>query len=110
MQGEGNRQWFEAHYFHPDFEPIGKIEDIVPAGPDHPDNLLDACIAFSPRFFEECPSLPAVKKALGNETRLDFDLELKRIPPEWAALREEARPLFADLNIWLADLVPINAT
>jgi hypothetical protein len=78
---------------------------IVPAGPDHPDALLDACIAFFPQHFRRCASLAAVEAALRGAERLDFDAEPDAIPPAWAKLREEARPLFGELMIWCADLV-----
>ncbi len=108
LVGEGNRQWLEPHYFDRSIRPMGKIRVIVPAGPDHPDALLDACLAFYPRHCESCPSLARVEAALQDAERLDFDAEPRGIPAAWADLREEARPLFAAMNIWRADLVPIN--
>lgn len=53
------------------------------------------------------PSLEVVESALGDAERLDFDLGRTSIPAAWARLREEARPVFAALNVWQADLVPL---
>ena len=108
--GDAHRQWLEPHYFDPSIKPIGKLRSMVPAGPDHPDALLDACIAFCPRHFESCQSLAEVKSALGDAQHLDFDLGRDEVPEGWELLREEARPVFADMNIWRADLVPIERT
>ena len=106
--GDGDRQWLEPHYFDQSLAPIGKIQAIVPPGPNHPDSLLDACIAFCPRYFSSCPALPEVEAALRDSARLDFDLHRDEIPAAWDTLREQARPLFRNMNIWLADLVPID--
>lgn len=40
--GEGSRQWLEPHYFRAPARGIAKVMRIVPAGPDHPDALIDA--------------------------------------------------------------------
>lgn len=109
LVGEGNRQWLEAHYVDTSITPIGQLRTIVPEGPNHPDALLDACIAFCPRYFQPCPSLEAVASALGNREQLDFNARPEDIPAAWATLREEARPLFADMHIWQADLRPLHA-
>jgi hypothetical protein len=108
MVGEGNRQWLEPRYFDTRIKPLGKLKTIIPAGPDHPDALLDACIAFYPRLFRECHLLKEVESSLGDAERLDFDARPLEIPKGWYKLREEARPIFTSLNIWLADLVPHN--
>lgn len=108
LVGEADRQWLEPHYFDTSIDPIGKLRVIIPAGPNQPDSLLDACIAFYPRHFGGCPSLGEVEAALRNAERLDFNADPQGIPPAWARLREEARPLFAEMNIWQADLVPFS--
>jgi hypothetical protein len=110
LVGDGNRQWLEPLYVDPELQGLGKLTAIVPARPDDPDNLLDACIAFFPASFAACPAFAAVEAALGAAERLDFDAQPEDVPPAWPALREEARPVFAGLNIWQADLVPINGT
>lgn len=110
LVGDANRQWLEPHYFDRTIMPIGRLQTIVPAGPNHPDSLLDACIAFCPRHFRSCPSLAEVESALRDADRLDFDARPQEIPATWVRLREEARPLFGVMNIWRADLVPIERT
>jgi len=105
--GDSDRQWMEAKCFE-SIKPIGDLKVIVPKVPYHPDNLLDACIAFYPRAFEECPSLTKVKEQLRNVERLDFDLHQDEIPEDWNRLREEARQPFLKLNIFEAKLIPVN--
>lgn len=110
LVGDADRHWLEPHYLDRSIKPIGKLRVIVPATPDHPDSLLDACIAFCPRHFRECPSLGEVESALRDAERLDFNARPQDIPVAWAKLRDEARPLLADMSIWRADLVPIGRT
>lgn len=108
LVGNGNRQWLEAHYFDTDIKPIGAVRTIIPAGPDDPDALLDACIAFFPEHFKSCPSLAKVKKALEHAESLDFNLGRCEIPLAWGDLRGQARPLFKKLCIWEAQLIPMG--
>ena len=108
LVGEADRQWLEPHYFDTSITPIGALRVIVPASPNDPDALLDACIAFCPRHFSSCPSLAEVESSLGGVDRLDFHLRPEAVPAAWSALREEARPQFAALNVWQADLVPLQ--
>ncbi len=103
LVGEGHRQWLEPYYVDHSLKPLGAVRNLIPAEPDHPDMLLDALIAFAARLFETCPSLLAVEEQLGDADYLDFSSVDPGIPASWADLREEARPLFADLNIWRAD-------
>lgn len=110
LVGDADRQWLEPHYFDRSIKPIGKLRGIVPAGPDQPDSLLDACIAFCPQRFRSCPSLKEVEMALRDVVRLDFDACPQEIPAAWSRLREEARPLLAAMSIWRADLVLIERT
>lgn len=104
--GEGNRQWLEGHAFRPDVRRLGDVRRIVPAAPDHPDALLDACLCFAADLFEACPSLAAVREQLAGVEMLDFDLGIDEIPPAWERLREEARPVFARLCLYEAELRP----
>ena len=108
LVGDADRQWFESHYFDSTIKPLGEVNVIVPEGPDHPNALLDACIAFFPDHFKSCSLLPTVNSALIGVKRLDFDLGKDDIPSEWNGLREEARPYFKSLNIWEAILRPIQ--
>jgi hypothetical protein len=71
--GISNRQWFEARYFDSDIGPIGRIKVVVPEGPDDPNALLDACLAFYPRAFDQCASMAAVQSKLAEAEQLDFD-------------------------------------
>ena len=105
--GEGNRRWLEAHYFKYQGGPLGNLQVIIPAGPDDPDQLLDACIAFFPEAFTACPSLAAVRHELRETIRLDFNLSPEAVPKLWSTLREEARPIFGNLILYRADLVEV---
>lgn len=108
MIGDGNRQWLEPRYFGAHIKPLGNLRTVIPEGPDRPDAVLDACIAFCPRYFKACPSLKEVESSLGDAERLDFDAKPLEIPTGWRKLREEARPIFNSLNIWHAELVPYD--
>jgi len=108
LVGDADRQWLEAHYFDESIKPIGKIKSIIPEGPDHPTMIKDACIAFAPIFFKECPSLSVVENQLKTCAKLDFDLKLQDIPTEWLSLRKEAEPYFKALNIFEAKLKQIK--
>ena len=101
LQGEGERRWLEPHYFDKTITPIGRIHIIVPESPKLKDAIIDACVAFAPKFFEKCPTLEQVKKECSSITRLDFcDLSKEKIPDSWYVLREEARPIVEkELNI-----------
>jgi len=89
LQGEGNRQWLECHYIERDLKPLSKISRIIPCGANDKDALLDACLAFAPKFFESCESLVKVQSNLPETDMLD----IKR-PEGWDELREEARIIF----------------
>lgn len=108
LLGDADRQWLEPRYFDTTIDPIGRITMLVPSQPNDPNMLLDACIAFCPRHFTTCPSLDEVRLALVDTDRLDFHLHGERIPDKWFSLREEARPILAMMNIWQADLVPVE--
>ena len=106
LVGDSDRQWLEPRYFDRRIRPLGKVKVIIPAGPDHPDALIDACLAFSPKYFELCPSLVHVSEVLENEKRIDFHLDAE--PLGWARLREEARPFFRKITIYEAELKKIQ--
>ena len=88
--GNSDRQWLEAYYFDSNIRPIGKIKVIVPEGPNHPNALLDACLAFYPSAFAQCASMAAIQSKLAQAERLDFDTARNEIPREWYQLRSEA--------------------
>jgi hypothetical protein len=105
--GTADRQWLEPHYVDPSIKPLGAIRAIVPEKPDDPVALLDACLVFFPKHFEQCPSLAEAAASLEGMTRLDFDQGKKAIPSIWPKLREEARPYFKRLHIFEAVLTPV---
>lgn len=106
LVGDADRRWFEPWYRDRTLRPLGAVATVVPRGPSDPDGLLDACLAFFPLPFRDCPSLAEVERSLRGVHHLDFDSPWKNHPPAWDRLREEARPLFARLSLWKADFVP----
>lgn len=105
--GDAARQWLEPHYIDRSIAPLGAIRTIVPEKPNDPIALLDACIAFFPKHFEQCPSLASAAASLAGSTRLDFDQGKESIPPVWPTLRQEAMPHFKRLNVFEAELHPV---
>jgi len=99
--GDADRQWWEAAYPADPSYRLGKLERFVPAGPDEPNALLDACLAFYSAPFRSLPSFMAVERELGETTFLDFDLEPQRVPKSWGKLRAEARSIFERLPIMI---------
>ena len=95
---EGSRQALVAYHLDKHIRPMGRVKVIIPAGPNHPDALIDACIAFFPKHFESCPSLVQIAERLAKASRIDFDLDGE--PTGWAQLREEARPFFKKMVIY----------
>lgn len=105
LVGDADGQWLEPNYVNQALRPAGDIRRIVPVGPDHPDMILDACLAFAPSWFALCPSLARVELELDGLTFLDFDAAPASIPESWEALRAEARPIFEALPDWETKLV-----
>lgn len=99
----GGRPWFEIRGRHGRPRPIGRIYSVVPATLDFSAALLDVLLALWPEHFEACRSLGIVEAKLARAETLDFDLHPERIPAEWAALREEARPRYERLSILRVD-------
>jgi hypothetical protein len=106
LVGDADRQWFEPLYVAAGLHSLGALKTLIPAGPDDPDALLDACLAFHPSAFAACPSLAQVEAALGRETRLAIGHAPPAVAAPWKTLREEARPIFAKLSISEARFVP----
>ncbi|MFM7149510.1 MAG: hypothetical protein ACKO23_06675 [Gemmataceae bacterium] len=77
--GDGNRQWLEPHYFRAPARGIANVKRIVPAGPDDPNALIDACIAFYPGFFRTCPSMAEAELVLHDTELLDFDMGRSKV-------------------------------
>jgi hypothetical protein len=99
LVGHGGTAFLKAGVPKGAFHPLGDIDIVIPERPDFDAALLDGLLAFWPQRFSSCPSFAAVEARLRNETRLDFHYHPERIPPEWKALREEARPIFERLEI-----------
>jgi hypothetical protein len=106
LVGTSSRMWYEPHYFQREIQPMGKLRVIVPEGPDDPDALLDACVAFFPEWFKDCPSLAEATERFGRDERMVFSD--KGIPRIWRTLREEARERFAELPVWEAELSEVH--
>tara|TARA_Y100000590_G_scaffold424431_1_gene531333 strand:- start:541 stop:963 length:423 start_codon:yes stop_codon:yes gene_type:complete len=103
LVGHGNRMWLEPHYFDKNLSPIGKIKTIIPSNPNDPNMLIDAALAFVPKYFSHCKMLEIISPKLNNSDRLEFD-NPKTIPDEWLYLRKEAYPIYQKLNIYEAQL------
>jgi hypothetical protein len=108
--GDADRQWLQPHYVDRSIRPLGVIKSVVPATPDAPDSLLDACLAFYPLHFEQCPSLAEAALLLEDATHLNFHLDRLNVPVIWRALRKEAKPHFRRLNIFEGVLRRIKAS
>ncbi|HEX7377046.1 MAG TPA: hypothetical protein VF278_08035 [Pirellulales bacterium] len=108
LVGDADRQWLEPYYVNRKIRPLGSLRAIVPQGPDHPNALLDACLAFYPKHFDGCSTIMTVASKLQGTTKLDFDADPKAVPEEWDLLRKEAEPLFEALNIFEAELRPMR--
>jgi hypothetical protein len=106
--GDADRQRLQAHYVDPSIRPLRSLRTIVPEGPNAPDSLIDACIAFFPRRFERCSSPAIVSKQLQKTERLHFNRGKDKIPGEWTQLRAEARPFFKKLTILEGLLSPVQ--
>ena len=109
LVGDADRQWLEAHYVNRSVKPLGSVRIIIPKRPDDPNALIDACIAFLPEHFANCPSLTVVAEKLQRSEKLDFDRE-DNIPAEWPSLRREGLEAFKQLHIFEADLRPLDLT
>ncbi len=108
LVGDADRQWLEPIYVRRKGKPLGRIKSIIPAMPDDPMMVLDACLAFMPDYFSDCPSLPAISERLIGEKRIDLHLGTPNITMDWIRLREEAKNLFAKLPVWACDFTRIN--
>ncbi len=108
LVGDADRQWLEPLYVNKTLTPIGKITKIIPHGPDDPEMLLDACLAFAPKYFMACPSLKEISQELRNETRLDFHIGNPDISEKWDRLRIEARGFYSELPVWSCNFTKIE--
>ena len=104
--GASDRMWFEVRDSRPQ-RPAASVTATIPAGPNDPNALIDAILAFDLNRFAECPSFPEVRDELVGVERLDFDRSID-IPSGWARLREEAKPIIAQMGIWEAELQKVR--
>ena len=105
--GNSDRQWLQAIDIHKKSKTLGKIQTIIPQGPDDPDSIIDAIIAFAPDYFLNCPSFEQVSKDCQHLSVLDFDLSLDKIPKSWFSLREEAKKIIPSIGIFKAPFTPV---
>ena len=109
LVGEGDYQWWEPRYMDETIEPLGNIRVLIPEKPDHQNALIDACIAFFPDYFRECPLLGAMGKQLKDSPTLDFRNQWAAVPEHWPYLRNQARTAFGELHIFEADLKEVRS-
>lgn len=103
LQGEGEKRWYEAKYDEEKIERLGNIRSVIPVNRDDSNSILDACIAFAPKLFENCPSLNDVKSELKDKNMIDFSTG-NNVPRSWNKLREEARRNLQHIQIYEADI------
>lgn len=102
-QCEGEQRWFEAKYDEEKLSRLGNIKSVIPVDRDDSNAVIDACIAFAPKLFEQCPALIMVKEELGDTNMLDFSKNI-HIPKCWEKLREEAKEQFKNIHIYEANI------
>ncbi|WP_298672748.1 hypothetical protein [uncultured Megasphaera sp.] len=104
-RGISSRMWFEpATGFK---KKCIKVRSMVPSGPDDPDMVLDAAMAFCPWAFASVPEYQSMYNRMETELLLDFNLH-RGIPEEWARVRELVRPIFNKMTIYHADIKPLQ--
>ncbi|MFT8313645.1 MAG: hypothetical protein ABF633_05240 [Clostridium sp.] len=103
LQGEGEKRWYEAKYDEEKIKRLGNIRSVIPIDRDDPNSTLDACIAFAPKLFENCPSLNDVKSELKDKNMIDFSTG-NNVPESWNNLREEAKKELSNIHIYEADI------
>lgn len=106
LLGESDRQWFEAIYEDSRMSPLGGIKSFVPEGPNLPHSVLDAVILFLPKLFKDCPSLAKIASDLKGREQADFDVG--GLPAGWLELRAEALPIFQQVGVYEAEIVPLR--
>lgn len=104
-RGVSSRMWFEAARGFK--RRAQRVEVIVPKGPNDPDMLLDAAMAFCPKVFQDVPGYTRMYESLEPRSYLDFDMD-EGVPADWAAIRELARPVFRQLTIYEAYIRPLQ--
>jgi hypothetical protein len=105
--GNSSRQWLQAIEIDKKSKTLGKIKTIIPRGPDDPDSIIDAIIAFTPDYFLKCDSFEQVSKDCQHLSVLDFDLFLDKIPKSWFSLREEAKKIIPSIGVFKAPFTSV---
>ncbi|WP_242949508.1 hypothetical protein [Clostridium pasteurianum] len=82
---------------------MGNITSIIPIDRADNNSILDACIAFAPKLFEDCPSMEQVKSEIGDINMIDFSAG-EHIPKSWNKLRNEAKEKLKNIHIYEADI------
>lgn len=103
LQGEGEKRWYEAKYDEEKIKRLGNISSVIPVDRDDPNSILDACIAFAPNLFENCPSLKSVEQEVQDINMLDFSTG-EHVPESWNKLRNEAKKDLKNIHIYEADI------
>ena len=62
--GVSDGKWFEAHYFDKQLKPISNVRKLYPSKSNESKALLEACIIFAPRFFNEIENIKMVPHTL----------------------------------------------
>lgn len=106
LVGRGSREWIEPLYASAGFAPLGRIWAVLPAGPDDPLAVLDACLAFLPEHFASVPGFSRAQAAVAEHEELDLAREL---PPAWYELRRQAEARWRELRVARATLEPWDA-
>lgn len=88
-------------------KPMGRIRHVIPHDPHDKNHLIDACLAFMPDYFADCPSMNHIKEELKDVKWMDFNLN-KNIPESWATLRKEAKENFEKLVIYSTNFFPLD--
>jgi hypothetical protein len=105
LVGTSDREWLERMDIKPSKntqKPVWDINVIIPDPDNYANSLIDACIAFAPHLFRDCPELKNVAREIGTNTRIDFT-DKSQIPSSWISLRRQALPIFEKLSIFEAD-------
>ena len=107
LHGISDREWYEARPSK-GFALTGDIRFFVPSGPDDPDALLDAFLILAPGLFQDQRELDEMIKTFGKSGAERVDFNHDGVPDGWRRIRDQARPTFKELAIYMAELVPVN--
>jgi len=84
---DAGRWTFQPLYAAGAGAPLGRLQRLTTTA-QHPDALLDACLAFFPDVFAGCAALALVRQVVGEAEELDLS---GRLPVGWVALRGEGK-------------------